>query len=189
MSEGQEQKNPMNQGTENRRPQYEMPERNGQEKTIELSPRDIEARAEKAKEDALEKASSMESVKKERQNKSEQESSRHGSISKKQREKSYKQTLGHIQAELHPSDRLFSKIIHNDFIEKTSEIVASTIARPSAILSGAVVSFIISLVIYTTAKTIGYSLSGFETIASFICGWLIGIVIDYFRVLITGKIN
>ena len=46
---------------------------------------------------------------------------------------------------------------------------------------------VFGLIIYTIAKTIGYKLSGFETIAAFLIGWLIGLIYDYLRILITGK--
>ena len=72
-------------------------------------------------------------------------------------------------------------------VEKASDTVGTTIARPNAILSGAVFAFIITLLTYTIAKKSGYVLSGFETIGSFILGWIIGIIYDYLRILITGK--
>jgi len=111
----------------------------------------------------------------------------HGPISKKGRDKSFKRTMAQIQKELPVSSKVFSKIIHNNVIEKTSDTIGSTIARPNALFAGAFTAFILTLLTYTVAKTIGYSLSGFETIAAFILGWIIGIAYDYLKVLITGK--
>ena len=54
-------------------------------------------------------------------------------------------------------------------------------------LAGAIGAFIITLAIYLIAKSYGYRLSGFETIGGFILGWIIGILFDFFRVMITGK--
>jgi hypothetical protein len=90
-------------------------------------------------------------------------------------------------AELPLASRAFSKVIHNPAIEKTSEVVGSTIARPNAILSGALFAFLITLLIYVVARANGYPLSGSETIAGFILGWVIGMLYDFFRVMITGK--
>jgi high-affinity Fe2+/Pb2+ permease len=78
-------------------------------------------------------------------------------------------------------------VIHTKVIEKTSDALASTIARPNAMLAGAVTAFIFTLVIYLVAKNYGYQLSGFETIGGFIAGWIVGLLFDYFRVMITGK--
>lgn len=85
------------------------------------------------------------------------------------------------------SQRAFSKFIHNPAVEKTSEAVGNTVARPNAILAGAVVAFFLVLLVYVVAKFYGYRLSGFETIGAFIIGWIIGILYDFFRVMITGK--
>ena len=158
------------------------------EASVELSPRDIESEVERARQEALESAVSVEAGGKEKeQPKDNQPSSRRGPIDKKTREKSYKQTISRVQSELPVGSRAFSKVIHNKVIEKTSETLASTVARPNAILAGAVFAFFLTLITYTVAKTLGYRLSGFETIAAFIIGWLIGLIYDYLRLLVTGK--
>lgn len=156
------------------------------ESSPELSPRDIEARAEKARKEALESAVSVESGGKEKAEKHD-DTSRRGPISKKQREKSFSETMHRVQNELPVMGRTYSKVIHNKYIEKPSEIVGNTIARPNALLAGAFMAFLLTLVVYTTAKTFGYTLSGFETIASFVVGWTLGIIYDYLRLLFTGK--
>ncbi|HMM61966.1 MAG TPA: hypothetical protein PKC86_00210 [Candidatus Saccharibacteria bacterium] len=156
------------------------------EKQAELSERDADAAAERAKTEALESAAKIETDnnKAEKQPKS---TSRRGPISKKQKNDSFKRTMKQVQSELPLAKRVFSKVIHNKTVEKVSDVVGSTVARPNAVLSGAVSAFILTLVVYIVAKTIGYRLSGFETIAAFIVGWTIGILYDYLRILITGK--
>lgn len=108
-------------------------------------------------------------------------------ISKKQQNESYNRTIKRVQSELPLPARAFSKIIHNRAIENISDFIGATIARPNAVLSGSIIAFALTLITYTVSKTIGYKLSGFETIAAFIIGWLLGIIYDYFKVLITGK--
>lgn len=156
------------------------------ESTVELSPRDIEARAEKARLEALETAVSVEAKSVEKES-SKSHKSRRGPINKKQHEKSFKQTMSQVQQELPAGKKVFSKVIHNNFVEKTSDVIGDTVARPNALFAGAFVAFVLTILTYTVAKTIGYNLSGFETIAAFIVGWLIGITYDYLRVLVTGK--
>lgn len=158
-----------------------------QEKAIE-SPRDADAAAEQARKNALESAISVESGGKEKDKKSEPSTAkRRGPISKKQKEASFKRQMKEIQAEQPAVNRAFSKVIHNKVVEKTSDVVGSTVARPNAILAGAVTAFLLTLIVYVTAKMIGYPLSGFESIAAFIIGWVIGTVYDYLRIVITGK--
>lgn len=162
--------------------------RNNPESSAELSPRDLEAKAERSRIEALENAISVEAGGKETNKpKSQTAPSRRMVIGKKQLDKSYKQTMKQVQNELPTSSRAFSKVIHNKAVEKASDAVGNTIARPNAMLAGAVAAFILTLITYTIAKTIGYKLSGFETIGSFILGWIIGIIYDYLRVLFTGR--
>jgi hypothetical protein len=112
---------------------------------------------------------------------------RHGVVSKKEKKASYQKHMKTLQAELPPAQRAFSKVIHNPIVEKTSEVVGSTVARPNAILAGALFAFFAVLAVYLVAKHYGYELSGFETIGAFIVGWVFGILYDFFRVMITGK--
>lgn len=156
------------------------------DKKEELSPRDIEARQEKAKQDALEKAQSIE-ARQEKKSEKQLHSSRRSAINKKELRKSYKGTLRQIQHEMPAHSRLFSKVIHNQFIEKTSDILGSTIARPNSMLYGSLFAFLLTLLVYLLAKNMGYVLSGSETILAFLIGWLFGVIVDYLKVLFTGK--
>jgi len=161
---------------------------NKPESSIELSPRDIETQAEKARLEALETAISVEAGGKEKHHaKGHTGPTKRGQINKKQRNESYGRTMKRVQAELPINSRLFSKVIHNKVIEKTSDILGNTIARPNALLSGAVFALILTLVTYVIAKKIGYLLSGSESIIAFTIGWIIGLIYDYFHVLVTGN--
>lgn len=112
---------------------------------------------------------------------------KHGVVGKKERNASYKRHLKQVQAELPATQRAFSKVIHNPVVEKTSEAVGATVARPNAILAGSMVAFFAVLAVYLLAKHFGYTLSGFETIGAFVVGWVIGMLYDFFKVMITGK--
>lgn len=98
-------------------------------------------------------------------------------------EKEMKEARTHMSA----NSRTFSKVIHNKTVEKVSEATGKTIARPNAILAGSTFALIFTAVLYFWAKNAGYGLSGFETIAAFIVGWLVGIIFDFIRIAITGK--
>lgn len=139
--------------------------------------------------EALEKAKSKEldaSHKKvERQEKS-GERRKDGPISKKEQAVSFKRTMKQVQSEMPPISRAFSKFIHNRAVEKTSEVIGSTIARPNAILFGSLFAFIFTLGIFLIARHNGYPLSGTETMATFTVGWLVGLLADYLRLEFTG---
>lgn len=157
------------------------------EDKVEISPRDAEQNAERARHEALESAISVESGSKEKKKLSESPAARRGTISKSAKNASFKRHMKDVQQDLPPITRAFSKVIHNRVVERTSEALGATVARPNAILSGSVVAFVLTLGVYVIAKTIGYSLSGSETIVAFIIGWIIGVVYDYLRIIVTGK--
>ncbi len=103
------------------------------------------------------------------------------------RKASFNKTMKTVQSQQTAPSRAFSKVIHTPAVEKTSEVVGSTIARPNAILAGSVAAFLMTLGIYLFARYYGYPLSGFETIGAFVLGWIIGLLYDYLRVMITGR--
>jgi len=110
-----------------------------------------------------------------------------GPIGKAERDASFNATMHEVQSQMSGPSRTFSKIIHNRTIEKVSDVAGNTIARPNAMLSGAVFAFVLTLVVYLVAKNLDYRLSGFETIGAFVVGWAIGIIYDFLKVMITGR--
>ena len=155
------------------------------EKAGEKSP---ERNQDNARHEALEAARSVEQ---ERPAVAERQTSpaerRTGPITKQERDASFDTTMDEVRSQMSAPSRSFSKVIHNKGVEKTSEVVGSTIARPNALLSGAIFAFVLTLIVYLVAKNIGYPLSGFETIAAFILGWILGIAYDFIKVMVTGR--
>lgn len=148
-----------------------------------------EKQAERARVEALESAVSVEKGGAEKKGKAKEGTAprRRGAISKQEKKASYKRHMQQVQSQMSAPQRAFSKVIHAPVVEKTSEFVGGTIARPNAVLSGAVAAFILVLGVYLIARHFGYVLSGFETIGAFIIGWVIGIVYDYLKLIFTGK--
>jgi hypothetical protein len=108
-------------------------------------------------------------------------------VTTKQKKAHYQATMKQIQSEMPTAVRVFSKAIHNPAVEKTSEAVGATVARPNAILAGSVSAFVVVLAVYLVTKHYGYVLSGFETIGAFIIGWALGLIYDYARVALVGR--
>jgi hypothetical protein len=108
-------------------------------------------------------------------------------ITKREKDKAYKQTLARVQSEMNAPARTFSKVIHAPIIEKTSEIIGSTAARPNALLTGSVMALIMLSIVYVIGRTYGYQLSGFEMIASYSLGWVLGLMADYIKIMATGR--
>lgn len=108
-------------------------------------------------------------------------------VTNKARKDSYNKIMQETQQQLSAPSRVFSKVIHNAVVEKTSEITGKTIARPNAILYGSIFAIVAALSVYIVARHYGYALSGFESIGAFIIGWLFGILFDFFKTMILGK--
>lgn len=145
---------------------------------------------EDARREALEKAHSSE--KKERvvakqEQRTPSAERRDGPISKAEREASFNATMEEVRTHMSPASRTFSKVIHNKTVEKVSDVTGNTIARPNAILSGAIFAFALTLGVYLVAKNLGYPLSGFESIGAFLAGWVIGLTYDFLKVMVTGR--
>ncbi len=157
-------------------------------KSPERSKAEQVAEQHEAGKEALERANSAEQEKRETaQTKEKSPAERRGSkVSKKDRETAYKTVMKDARKDMNPAEKAFSKTIHNPVVEKTSEAVGKTVARPNAILSGAIMATVVSLAVYLIAKRYGYTLSGSETIITFVIGWMLGIVFDFLRTMITG---
>lgn len=74
--------------------------------------------------------------------------------------------------------RIFSKLIHAGTLSSTSDLLGSTIFRPNALLFGAILAFSATLLSYLVFKNLGYTLSGSESLVTFLIGWIIGIAYD-----------
>lgn len=110
-----------------------------------------------------------------------------GTATRRARQKAYKDIMTHTQNELPPASRAFSKVIHQPVIDQTSNALGSTVARPNAILFGALFALIISGCVYLIARYYGYKLSGFEAIGAFILGWVFGLLIDFARLALRRR--
>lgn len=146
-----------------------------------------ETSADDARKEALEQASKIEKQEQEQRSKETSPAERRGPITKRERKDAFDATMRDVRSQMSGPSRTFSQVIHNPAVEKVSEVVGGTIARPNAILAGAVSASVLALVVYVIARYYGYPLSGTETIASFGLGWILGNVFDYFRVLISGR--
>lgn len=157
------------------------------EKAGEHSPERQAEQAEKARAEASKEALMSKEAGKEHKQATESSGPALRRITKQQKEEEYKQTMSRVRSHMSAPARTFSKVIHNPGVEKVSDIAGSTIARPNAILAGGIFAFLLTGIAYLLARTFGYPLSGFETIGAFILGFIIGLLYDFLRAMITGK--
>ncbi len=97
----------------------------------------------------------------------------------RQKKLAFKQTMKHTQAKLKPTDRVFSKVIHQPVIEKVSDISAKTLFRPSVTLGAALGALIGGAIFYGFARFYGFDLSGSEFLVCAVIGAVIGLVWEF----------
>ncbi len=114
------------------------------------------------------------------------ERARRAPATKREQAKAFDNVMDEARSHMSPAERTFSKVIHNPAVEKMSEVLGKTVARPNAILSGSITAFAMVLLFFLVARYYGYPLSGAETIFAFIIGWVLGTVYDFLRTMITG---
>ena len=189
-----EQKDTINQDAEQQRDLNEIANKRRielEKRNAELDQQSVETNPDRneAHRDAVEQAAAAEKQEKPRETREISPSpERHrGKPSKQAQKESYDNTMEEIHSQMPSTNRAFSKVIHNRVVEATSEAIGSTLARPTAVLTGSVTAFVIVLGVYLVARYYGYPLSGSETLIAFAAGWLIGIIFDFFRAMITGK--
>lgn len=106
---------------------------------------------------------------------------------KQQKTQAFQRTMSQARSHLNPVSRLFSLFIHLRPLEHLSSTLGATLARPLAILCGALGMVIAIVILYGTAKTVGYAVSGSEGIIGFILGWSCGVIIDVVRSLLSKR--
>lgn len=159
----------------------QLEKRRSQETEKATREKDVKSTAQEALKEAKESQSPL------RTEKTAKRPERSRPLSRKELDHAFNNEMSAIRLHMSPVSRSFSKVIHNKTIEKVSDIAGNTIARPNAILTGSLAAFIMVLGVYLIAKYFGYSLSGSETMITFLLGWMIGLIIDYIRSTLRGR--
>lgn len=91
---------------------------------------------------------------------------------------SFSQKLRDIRHVLRPSEKRFSKIIHNPTVSAVSEATAKTVARPYAVLAGGIFACFGSAIYMYYTRHLGYQYNFFVPILLFGAGLAVGIVVE-----------
>lgn len=99
----------------------------------------------------------------------------------------YKRSLIHVQKQLTASEKILSKIVHRPVIDKFSEVVSYSVARPSGILGGGLVSLVGSSFLLYTAKHYGFEYNFTAFFVLYVLGFCTGLVGELGFKVITRK--
>lgn len=97
---------------------------------------------------------------------------------KTERDEVFKTEMKQVQAQMKPTSRAFSKVIHNKAVEKVSDGAQKTLFRPSALIGGAVLGLVLGAVVYFIALAYHYAIGSFEIVIIFVAGGLVGVIVE-----------
>lgn len=92
---------------------------------------------------------------------------------------SFNTTMHHVRNNLSRPEKTFSKFIHRPLVEKTSEVVGATVARPSGIAGATIAAFVGLLSVYGIARFAGFELSGSEIPLLLAIGFVSGLLFEW----------
>lgn len=87
--------------------------------------------------------------------------------------------MHHVHQSMSKPERAFSSFIHKPVVEKTSETLGKTVARPSGIAGATIAAFIGLFSIYSVAKFAGFELSGSEMPLLLAVGFAAGLLTEW----------
>ncbi len=90
----------------------------------------------------------------------------------------YTDTMRSMRRRLKPASRTFSRVIHAPLVEKTSEVAAKTVFRPSVTLGATGMALLVTSALYFTARHYGFAISGSEFALSLLLGGIVGFLIE-----------
>lgn len=99
-------------------------------------------------------------------------------INKQLKDMAYSRTMVRVRKKLSVPSRALSKAVHSKVLDKPSEVIGKTVARPSSMLGGAIVAaFGTSLLLWITKKY-GYEYNYLAILMLFIVGMIAGLAAE-----------
>ncbi|HMT18788.1 MAG TPA: hypothetical protein PKD20_03425 [Candidatus Saccharibacteria bacterium] len=99
-------------------------------------------------------------------------------INKQLKDMAYSRTMTRVRKRLPLPSRAFSKVIHSKVVDKPSEFVGKTVARPSSMLGGAFFAAFGSCVLLWITKRYGYEYNYLAILLMFIAGMALGLTAE-----------
>ncbi len=97
-------------------------------------------------------------------------------ISKQIKNMTFVRALTRTRKRLSGPERALSKIIHNQTIDKVSEVASKTVARPPALLGGALMAFFGSIALLFVVRRFGYEYNYTIFFLLFSAGYVAGLI-------------
>jgi hypothetical protein len=95
-------------------------------------------------------------------------------IRKDIKEIQFNRAMTRVRKKLSVPSRAFSRVIHVSAIDKSSEFIGKTVARPSGLLAGSVIAFVGTSILLWVTRYNGYEYNYLLVILLFVGGLIIG---------------
>ena len=96
-------------------------------------------------------------------------------VNKQLKDMAFSRTMVRTRKKLSSPSRAFSKVIHTPVVDKTSEFVGKTVARPSGMLAGAFIAFVGTSTLLWATRHYGYTYNYLMVILLFVGGMAVGL--------------
>lgn len=108
-------------------------------------------------------------------------------MTKSMKKDAYKREMAHVRKKLPPTERAFSKFIHQPSVDKVSDLSAKTIARPSALLGGGLGALVGTVVLVFISRHYGIVYNYVMLFLCFLVGMLVGLLVEMLIDLVRHK--
>lgn len=99
-------------------------------------------------------------------------------VNKQLKDIAFVRTMTRTRKKLHPTDRVLSKLIHNPVIDRPSDFLGKTLARPASMFWGALFAFIGTSVLLWITRHYGYEYNYFLALVLFVIGAVFGVLLE-----------
>lgn len=99
-------------------------------------------------------------------------------VGKHLKDTSYNRTMLRVQKKLSMPQRYFSKVVHHPAVDKPSEVIGKSLARPSSMLGGSLAALISTLLLYWLVRHFGYEYNFLIAILVFMLGAVVGLSVE-----------
>lgn len=99
-------------------------------------------------------------------------------VNKQLKDMAFSRSMTRVRKRLSAPSRTFSKVIHVPVIDKSSEFIGKTVARPSSMLTGAFVAFVGTSALLWITRRYGYEYNYLLVILLFVGGAILGVAIE-----------
>lgn len=96
-------------------------------------------------------------------------------VNKQLKDTAYNRALTRVQKRLSAPSRVFSKAVHSKALDRPSEAIGKTVARPSGMLGGAIFALIGTSLLLWITRRYGYEYNYLAVILLFVGGMAVGL--------------